>query len=217
MIAEGIVASTRAILSVNKALPAFPRELSVHFRHPSMERSVAKLHGERVVSGPLGLQINRRTRGIFAGRLAIIEFVGVIKRHSLHGGERELAKVNGSVLRIRQANSIDVNTHMLRSERTDIDGLQSTKPAIILNLNACEVLQGIGNRRSTQGLQVGTAQCLRRRDSANGLLRRDSHLVQLLYAVCWILRTGTCCHSKYQYDSQNRLQIVIPHHIGQST
>ena len=44
MIAERIVASGCAILSVNETLPAFPTELSVHFGHPSMERSVSQLN-----------------------------------------------------------------------------------------------------------------------------------------------------------------------------
>ena len=225
MIAEGIVASARAVLAIDEALPASPRELSVHLCHPGKERGVAELHGERVVRGPLGLQIDRRTRGVLAGRLAVVELVGVIERHGFHGGERELAKVNGAVLRVRQADTIDVNAHMLGAERTDVDGLQSAQTAVVLNLHARKVLQGIGHRRRTQGLQVSTAQCLRRRNRANRHLRRHRHLVQLTNGIIrqqsvssrlspvarrlWTLRIGTCCHSKCQYGSQNRLQIVF--------
>ena len=95
---------------------------------------------------------------------------------------------------------------MLASHRTDIDGLDSPHSAIIFELYAGEITQGICHRERVEALEFRTFEGLRLNDIFIQHTRRNFHLLYLEAAVqrvhiCIALRkyrVSTECRTKYE-------------------
>ena len=142
MIAEGIVAVGVGVLRVDEGQPLI-RIGDVGLM--GVERSIAVVGCERGAVGASRAEIDRRCRGIFAGCHQQFGLVGVEERHRLQSGQRVFAEVHSAVLRVGDAHAVEVNAHVLRSKRPDVDRLLPAEAAIVLDLHAGEILQRVGD------------------------------------------------------------------------
>ena len=75
--------------------------------------------------GAMGLEINRGGGSIFRSRHQHLRLVGIEERNRFQGRERILSQIHRTVLCIGDAYSIQINAHMLRSERPHVHGFLS--------------------------------------------------------------------------------------------
>lgn len=47
---------------------------------------------------------------------------------------------------VGETHPVNIHAHMLRTERSHIDGFQTSKTSVILDLHAGEIFQGVGDR-----------------------------------------------------------------------
>ena len=151
MIAEGIVAVGVGVLRVDESQPLI-RIGNVGLVR--VERAIAVAGGERGAVGAPRAKIDRRCRGIFTGGHQRFGLVGIEERHRLQCGQRVFAEVHGTVLRIGDAYAVEVNAHVLRAERPDVDRLLPAEATIVLDLHAGEILQCVGDIVRGQGREL---------------------------------------------------------------
>ena len=101
---------------------------------------------ERSGVGTVCLQVNSGCGGILRGGHEHLGLVGIEEADRLKRGQRVFAEVNGAILCIGDAHTVKIDPDMLGTKRADIDGLLTTKSAVIFYLYARHILQGIGNR-----------------------------------------------------------------------
>ena len=160
LVAEGVVALRVEIFHVGEGRPPSALELRVDTSAVGMERAYAAQYRQRVGCRTACAQIYRRPRSVLRGRLAFVEFVGVVKRYRLKGRKRVFSQVDGTVLSVGEAYAVDVHAHMLRAERAHVDRLEASEASVVLDLYTGEIFEGIRNRRGRKSLQVGALDCL---------------------------------------------------------
>ena len=72
---------------------------------------------------------------------------------------------------------------MVCTHRAHVDGFHAAHTTIVFQLNAREIAHGIGHRTGRQALQLLAVELLRRDDLAEGELRRNNHLPDVLHRV----------------------------------
>ena len=84
----------------------------------------------------------------------------IIERDFLHVVERELSEVDLPILRITEFDAVIENTEMVGSHTADINGLDTSHSAIVFQLQAREIAQGICYRQGIQLLEFLACQRL---------------------------------------------------------
>ena len=145
--------------------------------------------------GAMGLEINRGGGSIFRSRHQHLRLVGIEERNRFQGRERILSQIHRTVLCIGDAYPIQINAHMLRSERPHVHGFLSTQSAIVLDLHARHIFQRICHIIGRQVLQLLIVDGLM---GSNLLHRLHHHLVQGLHRIgskTLPIRYSICCHA----------------------
>ena len=137
--------------------------------------------------GDTGLQVDAARRPEILGGLKDGALLAVVQGHCLHIVQREPAQVHRAVLRIAQLDAVIEHAHMVGAHAADIDGLQSAHTAIVLDLHAGEVADGIGHAVRAQPLQLRPGELLHRDDLPRKPPARHHHFFQLLQAVQAVL------------------------------
>ena len=117
------------------------------------------------------------------GRLEDGTLLAVVERDLLHVVERELPQVYLSVLRVAQLHAVVRDAQVVGAHRTDVHRLDTTHAAVVLQLDAREVAQGIGHRERVQPFQLLTVELLAWHHLAHGGARHDHYLPHTLYGI----------------------------------
>ncbi len=183
MVAERVVAAGLRPFAVDEAAPAVVVELHVGLSHVGRERGDTELDVEGVLSRSACAHVDRSAGGVFVGGLAGAELVGVVEGYRLHRGERELAEVDSPVLCVGDADAVEVDADVLGAEGADVDSLEATETAVVLDLDACEVFKCVGDGGCAKGLEGSALHSLggSYRTFVEG--RDDRDLVNMLDAV----------------------------------
>ena len=134
--------------------------------------------------GPAGAHIYCRSRGIFGGHHQSLRLVGIIQRHALQRGERIFAQIHRPVLRVGDAHTVHIYAHVLRPQRPHIDGLLASQSAVVLDLHACQIFQGVCHRVGWQAVDLVACDNLVRRVLPRSL---DHHFAHGGYRVSVLL------------------------------
>ena len=110
--AETVVAFGVLIFGIYKQ-QVLQREITLHL--VQSERAASILHGVCSLGRTSGLHIHRCSRGILRCRLQAFVAVGVVERYRLHIAQRVASEVNMSVLRIGDAYTVEIHSHVLRT------------------------------------------------------------------------------------------------------
>ena len=147
--------------------------------------------------GAMGFEINRGGGSIFRSCHQHLRLVGIEERNRFQGRERILSQIHRTVLGIGDAHSIQINAHMLRSERPHVHSLLSTQSAIVLDLHARHIFQRISHIVGRQVLQLLIVDRLM---GSNLLHRLHHHIFQSLHRICpecLTIRYTTCYHASH--------------------
>ncbi len=126
-------------------------------------------HGGNNVVVPAGFEL--RTAGFDIQRSGTAKVLGglkdfallpVIQGYFFHILQRELTQVHRSILGITDFYTIIEHTQMMCAHRADIHRFETAYAAIILDLHAGEVTQGIRHAVGAQTFQFGAFQTLHR-------------------------------------------------------
>ena len=142
---------------------------------------VVALAGGKV--GALGLDIDSAGRPEVACRLEDLALLAVVERDRLDVVERELAQVDLPVLGIAQLNAVVEHPHVIGAHRANVDGLHTAHAAVVLELHAGKVAQGIGHAVAAQPLKAAAIECLGRYHLLIGPLGIHGDIAQVLHRV----------------------------------
>ena len=126
---------------------------------------LARLPSSKRGGAPRG-DVDRSGGSEILGRLENIALLTVVERDLLHVVQREAPQIDLSVLGVAQLDAVVEHGHVVSAHRADVDGLQAAHAAIVLELHAREIADGIGHREAVQPLQVDILEDLRRDDLA---------------------------------------------------
>lgn len=147
----------------SNVVPVRPR-LRVHReKSPDLMSKIGRFF--YCVQAPRG-DVDRAGGSEILRRLEDVAFLTVVERDLLHVVQREAAQVDLAVLGVAQLDAVVEYGHVVGAHRTDVDGLQTAHAAVILELHACEVADGVGHREAVQALQVDLLEHLRGDDLA---------------------------------------------------
>ena len=124
--------------------------------------------------GPLALleagaprgYVDRSGGSEILGRLENVAFLTVVERYFLHVVQREASQIDLSVLGVAQLDAVVEHGHVVGAHRADVDGFQTAHAAVVFELHAREIADGVGHRKTVQPLQVDVFEDLRRDDLA---------------------------------------------------
>ena len=126
-------------------------------REPGLERAEAIEIGQRI-----RLHFQKRRRSKVAGRLEDGRALAIVQAHPLDLVQIDLAQVYLPVLGIGKQYPVVRDGGMRGPQRADRDGLHSSHPAVILDIDPGKLLQGFGRLLGMELLQVGRLQGLNR-------------------------------------------------------
>ena len=118
-----------------------------------------------------------------AGRLHDSTLLTIEQGYLLHIVKRELSQVYLPILGIAQLDAVVRDAQMVGTHRTDIDSLDASHAAIVLQLDTREIAQGIGHAVGIEAFELLTIEGLRGNHLFMIIARDDHHLVNMLYAV----------------------------------
>ena len=149
-----------------------------------------------------GADVDRRGRSEVAGGLEDSTFLSVVERHLLDVVERELPQVDLSVLRIAQHDAVVADGQVVGAHGAHVDRLDAAHAAVVLQLDAREIAQGVGYGLRRQPFELLAVQLLRGDDLAERELRGDDDLTDVLHAVHAARQPVLCRHFHGQHARQ---------------
>ncbi len=201
-VSEGEVAFGVEILGVDKSRPALAHTLGVEARTVGVKRGDSAENGERICCRTACFEIYGSSRGVLRGRLACLELIGIEQRYRLKCRQRVFAEVDSTILRIGQPHTVDIDSHMLRTERTHIDCLHASETAEVFNLHTGKILECVGNRSCRHGLQLFSGDCLHCCNrTACGC---HFHIPKHIYCVSFFFRLRTSRGGDCERQEQSR-------------
>ena len=111
--------------------------------------------------GCAALEIHGACRRIVLGRLHGRAFLAVVERHRLHILERVLSQVDLAVLGVAQLDAVVEHAHVVGTHTADVDGLQAADAAVVLDLDAGEIADGVGHGQGVEPFKFFALQRLR--------------------------------------------------------
>ena len=155
---------------------------------------------------PACLDIHRTGIAELRSRLEDGTLLSVVERYLIHIVHRELSQVHLSVLRIAQLDPIVEDAHMVAAHRTDVHRLDAPHSAIVLQLQAGKIAQGVGNVMRIQAFQFLPFHGVRGNHLAVSQVLGNNHLADMLDAVeCRLAaRLRLCCRKDYHKAHQCR-------------
>ena len=151
--------------------------------------------------GAVGADIYRPGVAEVAGCLEDSALLTVVERHLVDVVERELPQVYLSVLGIAQFHAVVVDAEVVGAHAADVDGLDAAHAAVVFQLKAGEIAQGICHGVGVEFLELLTAHFLRGDDLAEGEFRGHHHLVEMPDAVAPGIALGIGkghCHTQQE-------------------
>lgn len=141
--------------------PMFPQHGRVdRTERPSFDRKTQVVIFDRIETWCPGSHVNRSRRGVILSRLEDGAFLPVVQRNGLHIVQREAPQVDLPVLGVAQLDAVVEHPDVLGSHAPDIDRLQSPDSAVVLDLDAGKITNGIGHGNHVQALEFCSRQFL---------------------------------------------------------
>ena len=145
------------------------------------------LHIRQLSFGKMRLactQIDSPCRAKVFSRLEYVALLPVVHRNLLDIVEREFSKVDLPVLGIAELQSVVEHTHMVGAHTANVNRLDATDTAIVLDLCPRKVANGIGYRQGIKRLQLLAAKalCRNHRVARRGAALHNN-LVEILHTV----------------------------------
>ena len=112
------------------------------------------------------------------GRLQNFAFLTVVQRQGLDIVERELAEIDLAVLSVAEFHPVIYDAGVVGTHAADVYGLDAAYAAIILDLNAGEITQCVGDTVAVEPLEFIALQCLDRNYVFRFVSRRDHNFLQ---------------------------------------
>ena len=142
-------------------------------------------------------QVNRPGRAELARRLEDVASLSVVERYLLDILQRKFAEVYLSVLGIAELYAVVIYPHVVAAHAAYVYGLDTAHAAVIFQLHAREVSQGIGYREAVEAFEFLAGEFLRGYNLAVSV-GRDDHFVELLYRVELALSPCDCGRQEEQ-------------------
>lgn len=117
--------------------------------------------------------IERTCRGEVLCRLKNLALLSVVHRYQLHVIQREPPQIDCAVLSVGDRHAVVEDADVLASHAADIDRLEPPDAAVVLDLYAREITQGIGYGMGIEPLQLLAGQHLCRYDLFGGTTKDD--------------------------------------------
>ncbi len=89
-----------------------------------------------------------------ARRLEYIAALAVVERDGLDIVQGVFAQVDLAVLGVAELDAVVVDAHVVGAHRADVDGLDASDPAVVLELDAREVAEGVGDAVAAECLEL---------------------------------------------------------------
>ena len=188
----------------------FPQDRRIdRTERPSFDRKTQVVIFDRIETGCPGSHVNRSRRGIILSRLEDGAFLPVVQRNGLHIVQREAPQVDLPVLGIAQLDAVVEHPDVLGSHAPDIDRLQSPDSAVVLDLDAGKITNGIGHRNHTQAPEFFARQLLCGNDLRQGPATVNRHFSDFVFTEYTVLfQTGSrvlcLCGNRYDVCHQTK-------------
>lgn len=114
-----------------------------------------------------------------ASRLKDIRFLTFVELDLLHVVQREASQIHLSVLSVAELHAVVIDGRVLATHRADVDGLDTTYAAVVLELYAREIAHRVGYAEGVESLQFLAFERLRHDDIFLQRAGGDGHLVHL--------------------------------------
>lgn len=148
---------------------------------PSFDRKTQVVIFDRIETWCPGSHVNRSRRGVILSRLEDGAFLPVVQRNGLHIVQREAPQVDLPVLGVAQLDAVVEHPDVLGSHAPDIDRLQSPDSAVVLDLDAGKITNGIGHGNHVQALEFCSRQFLCGNDLRQGPAAVNRHFPNLVF------------------------------------
>ena len=132
--------------------------------------------------GTARAQVDGAGGAVVARGLEYLALLAVVQGDFLHVVHGELAEVYLPVLRVAQLDAVVEHAHVVGAHAADVHRLQPRHAAVVLDLHAAEVADGIGHRVGAEGFELLALQLLRG-DDLMVAVGHHLHLLQSLDAV----------------------------------
>ena len=128
-----------------------------------------------------GAQVHGTGGAKVACGLENLALLSVINRYFAYVVEREAPQVDLTILGIAKLNAVVEHAQVIGTHRADVDGLDAAHAAIVLDLHAGKVADGVGHAVTVESLKLLAVKGLCRNDLAVVLLGKHGDIAQVLH------------------------------------